>query len=63
MNFSKSGRPPHNNKHITNHELQEAMPDMAMREIYRLLNGLKADGLIEHVGSKRYGYWRATTSH
>lgn len=53
----------HNNKHITNHELQEAMPDMAMREIYRLLNGLKADGLIEHVGSKRYGYWRATTSH
>lgn len=49
----------HLNKHakITNAEIQRAMPDMDMEEIYRLLKSMKKDGLIEHKGSNRYGWW------
>lgn len=45
------------NPHVTNSDIQEAMTDMNVKDIYRLLNGMRKDKLIEHHGSKRYGYW------
>jgi ATP-dependent DNA helicase RecG len=48
---------------VTNSELQEAMPDLQMEEIYRILKAMKKDNLIEHAGSKRYGYWEKTADY
>lgn len=45
------------NKKVTNMDLQKAMPEMSVQEVYQLLHGMKKDGIIEHHGSNRYGYW------
>lgn len=45
------------NGRVTNSELQDAMPEMQMVEISTLLKGMGKDGLIEHKGPRRYGYW------
>lgn len=45
------------NKQVRNQDLQEAMPDLDMRSIYRLLKGMEKDGYIKHKGARRYGYW------
>jgi ATP-dependent DNA helicase RecG len=45
------------NGRVTNSELQEAMLEMQMVEISTLLKGMAKDGLIEHKGPRRYGYW------
>jgi hypothetical protein len=34
-----------------------------MEEIYRILKAMKKDNLIEHAGSKRYGYWEKTADY
>jgi ATP-dependent DNA helicase RecG len=51
------------NKRVTNQELQDAFSDMGMQEITTLLKGMRKDGLIEHQGSPRWGYWRLTKSY
>ena len=45
------------NGRVANQDLQEAMPDMTMNDITTLLKAMKKDGLIEHEGSRRFGYW------
>lgn len=50
------------NKIVRNADLQEALPEMDMKTISALLKGLAKEGLIEHEGSKRTGYWRLVTN-
>lgn len=47
------------NGKVKNAELQDALPELDMIAISSLLRGMAKQGLIEHIGSKRTGYWQS----
>ena len=50
------------NKRGTSQEFQDIFPELKQREINNLLQELKKDRKIVHIGNRRSGYWSLAIS-